>query len=137
MRMTPDMPEMVTPTTWNSTSIMDGRYIKTDVTGEMPGMGPFSGMAVIGFDNITGKFVSTWIDNFGTGIMTGVGELSADQKTMTCTYTHNCPISKKPVQMREVSRRVSDNQMAVEFFCKDPKSGKEFTCMKMDLKRKP
>ena len=42
---------------------MDGRYLKSEMAGEMPGMGPYSGLGLIGFDNISKKFVATWADN--------------------------------------------------------------------------
>ena len=32
---------------------MDGRFIKVEVEGEMPGMGPFHGFGIYGFDNVT------------------------------------------------------------------------------------
>ena len=50
---------------------LDGRYIKVDVAGDMPGMGPFTGFGLTGFDNVSKKFVSTWVDNMGTGMMNG------------------------------------------------------------------
>ena len=64
--------------------------------------GPYHGFGIYGFDNVSQKFVATWIDNHSTGIMKGTGELSADGKTITWKYTHNCPITKKPTTMREV-----------------------------------
>lgn len=135
MRMSPDSEAMTSDTTWTITSIMDGRYIKTEVSGDMPGMGAFTGMGLTGFDNVTQQFVGNWIDNHGTGIMHGKGERSGDGKTMTMLYTHNCPVTKKPATMREVQRLTSDNVMAIEFYCNCPKTGKEFKCMQMDLKK--
>jgi hypothetical protein len=135
MWMVPDAPAMTSPTTWTITSLMDGRYIKTDVAGEMGDMGTFNGMALAGFDNVTKQYVSTWIDNHSTGIMTGTGTVSADGKTHTWNYTHNCPLTKKPTAMREVMKFPSDSSIAVEMFCTDPKTGKEFKCLQMDLKK--
>ena len=123
--------------TTNVTSIMDGRYIKTEVLGDMPGMGPFNGFGISGFDNVSQKYVSTWIDNCGTGIMTGTGELSADAKTMTWTFTYNCPIQKKPVTMRQVEHYTGHDTMTLEMFGPDPKTGKEYKSMEISYTRKP
>ena len=57
-------------------SAMGGRYFTMDVTGklQMPGEDgkmkdmQFKGMALEGYDNVKKKFVSSWIDNMGTGI---------------------------------------------------------------------
>jgi hypothetical protein len=50
------------------TPIFNGRYIREDYTGEFMGK-PFSGIGTLGFDRAAGYYVSTWIDNVGTGIM--------------------------------------------------------------------
>ena len=34
-------------------ALMDGRYIKCEMTGNMPGMGPFTGLGFYGFDNVS------------------------------------------------------------------------------------
>ena len=61
-----------------------------------PAWASYTGQGTYGYDNVSGKFVSTWIDNQSTGIMTGTGQLSADGKVMTWTFTYNCPLTKKP-----------------------------------------
>src|SRR4051812_3137746 len=82
------------------TPIMDGRYTKCEIKGDMPGMGPFEGFGLYGYDKVSKKYVSSWIDNQGTGMMTGTGELSDDGKVMTWKYDFNCPLTKKPAVMR-------------------------------------
>lgn len=134
--MAPGMPGMKSESVTEITSLMDGRYVQIDSKGEMPGMGAFHGLGVSGYDNVSGKYVSTWIDNMGTGIMTGTGEMSADGKTLTTTYTFNCPINKKPAIMREVQTFNSDTSMTLEMFGNDPKSGKEFKMMRMEYTKR-
>jgi len=123
------------PTTWTMTSLLDGRYLKTEVTGDMPGMGPYHGAGVAGYDNVSKQFVADWIDNMGTGIMQGAGELSSDGKMLTWKYTFNCPITKKQQVMREIQKFNSADAMTVEFFCTDPKTGKDYKCMQAELKK--
>ena len=135
MWMAPGAEPSTSPTTWTIASVLGGRFLKTDVSGDMPGMGPYSGTGVSGFDNVSQQFVANWIDNMNTGIMQGTGELSADGKTLTWNYTFNCPMTKKPDKMREVQKFTTDSSMSVEFYCNDPKSGQEYKCMQVDLKR--
>jgi len=115
---------------------MDGRYTKAEMAGEMPGMGPYSGFGLSGFDNVSREFVSTWIDNHSTGIMYGKGKLSDDGKTLTWEFTHNCPITKKPTVMREVDTTTGPNSKTLEMFGADPKSGKEYKMMRIELTKK-
>jgi hypothetical protein len=117
------------------TPIMDGRYLKCEWSGEMPGMGPYTGTGTYGFDNVSQKFVSTWIDNMSTGIMTGTGELSADGKAITWTYSFNCPITKSQMHMRETETMTSDTSKTIEMIGPDPKTGKEYKMMSVELKK--
>ncbi len=115
--------------------LMDGRYTQVEMNGDMPGMGPYEGIGIYGFDNVTQKFVSTWIDNHGTGIMVGTGELSADGKTLTWEFTGNCPITKQPMVMKEVETTIGPNAKRLEMFGPDPKTGEVFKMMSIEMTR--
>jgi len=137
MWMGPDAAEPQEGTcTWTVRAIMDGRYIQCEMSGEMPGMGTFSGLGTTGFDNVSQKFVGSWVDNHSTGIMHGTGALSKDGKKIAWTYDYNCPITKKPAVTRQVDELPSGDAMSFEMFVTDPKSGKEYRCMHVDLTRK-
>jgi hypothetical protein len=135
MWMGPDTDPMTSDCTSTTAVVMDGRYVMCDMKGEMPGMGPFTGHGIQGYDNVSKKFVGTWIDNCSTGVMQGVGELSADKKTLTWEYTMNCPLTKKPTVMREVERITGPDTRTLEMFGKDPKSGAEYQMMRIEFKR--
>ncbi len=136
MWMAPGAEPMKSESTSTFTSIMDGRYVKCETAGEMPGMGPYNGMGIYGFDNVSKKFVSNWVDNHSTGIMNGVGELSDDGKTMTWNFTFNCPITRKPAVLREVETITGPDTKTLEMFSADPKSGKEFKMMVIEFTKK-
>lgn len=129
-----------TPQEWTATtvisSMMDGRFTHAEVKGDVPGMGPFHGAGVYGYDNVAKQYQSTWLDSMGTGMMVGTGTLSADGKTMTWTYNFTCPITCKPAVMREVEHFTSDNETKMEMFGPDPVSGKEYKMMEMTSTRK-
>ena len=118
------------------TPIMDGRFTKCEWSGEMPGMGPYTGFGLYGFDNVTKKYTAIWIDNHGTAMMQGEGERSANGKVLTLTYTHSCPITKKPAQIRSVETVTSPNTKTLEMFATEPKSGKEYKMMRAELTKK-
>lgn len=118
------------------TAIYDGRYVKTEFTGEMPGMGPFSGMGIQGFNNVTGKFVGIWIDTNSTGIMNGTGDLSEDGKSINWVFTNYCPITKKLGSMQQVDSNVEANTKTLVMHGADPKTGQEFKMIEIELKRK-
>ena len=116
---------------------MDGRFTTVEVAGDVPGMGPFSGLGIYGYDNVSKKFQSCWIDNMGTQIMNGTGTLSPDGNTLTWSLNYNCPVTKKPLVMREVERRTGKDAMTLEMFGVEPHSGKEFKMMEIAYTRKP
>jgi hypothetical protein len=129
------------PTTTDSTAtitpMLGGRFIKCEMAGEMPGMGPYNGFAIYGFDNVSQKFVSTWVDNCGTGMANGIGDLSSDGKTLTWNFAYNCPLTKRACELREIETFTGPNSKTLEMFATDPKSGKEYKMMELVLTRKP
>jgi hypothetical protein len=137
MWMAPGMEPTQSTCTSTVAGIMDGRFTKCKMEGEMPGMGPFNGFGIYGFDNVAQKYQAAWIDNCGTGIMTGIGELSSDGSTMTWKFSYTCPITKKPTTMREIDRFTGKDSKTTELFGIDPKSGKEFKMMEIVFTRSP
>ncbi len=136
MWMTPDQSEPVESTcTTIITPVLDGRYVRIETKGEMPGMGMFEGFGINGYDNVTQKYQTTWIDNCGTSIATGTGDVSADGKTYTWKLSYSCPINKKPATLREVEKRVSKDAFTLEMFGNEPHSGKEFKMMEIAYTR--
>jgi hypothetical protein len=135
MWMGPDTPAIETECTQTHTMMWENRFAQCKIEGDMPGMGPFHGMGITGFDNVTQKFVSTWIDNCGTGIMNGTGELSSDEKTLTINYTMTCPLNKKPQALREIITITGPDTSTMEMFTTDPKSNKEYKMLHIDFTR--
>jgi hypothetical protein len=136
MWMAPGMAPMESDVTCTTTAEMDGRWAKVDYTGEMPaGMGSFHGIGYNGYDNVSKKFVGVWMDNHSSGMMVGEGSLGADGKTLTWNFRYNDPITKMPAVMRQIERHTSDDAMTLEMFGNDPKSGREYKMMQIELKK--
>lgn len=135
MWMSPDADPVESTGSMKVTPILDGRFMKIEMQGEMPGMGPYMGGGTCGYDNVLKKYVATWMDNWSTAIMVGEGEASADGKTLTWTYTASCPIAGKQVTVRQVETVTGPDTKTLEMFGPDPKTGKEFKTMKIELTR--
>lgn len=135
MWMAPGAEPMSSECTTTVTDFMDGRFTRWEMAGDVPGMGAMKGMGLYGFDNTTQKFVANWVTNCGTNMMNGTGELSSDGKTFTWTYNITCPITKKPVTIRDIERHTGPDSITVESWTSDPKGGKDYKMMEVTLTR--
>lgn len=135
MWMAPDTEPMTSEGACTVTPILDGRFIKVEMNGEMPGMGVYSGIGIYGYDNVAQEFQSSWVDNHNTGITTGTGELSSDGTTLTWNFTYNCPLTKEPCVLREIERITGNDTKSITMFGTDPKSGVEYKMMEIKLTR--
>lgn len=114
--------------------IMGGRYQESRYTGNMMGQ-PFEGIATVAYDNASKKYVSTWLDNMGTGIMQMSGDFDAATKTMNMSGECTDPMTGQKKKMRETFAIVDDNTRKMEMFDTDP-SGKEYKSMEITMTRK-
>jgi hypothetical protein len=72
LTMTPGAPPQVSEGSSEHRFVLGGRYLEQRYKGSAMGM-PFEGIGYTGYDNSRGKYVGTWMDSFGTGIMNSVG----------------------------------------------------------------
>jgi Protein of unknown function (DUF1579) len=104
-------------------AIMDGRYVSGDYTGKfkMPGADGkiqemnFHGMSMDGYDNVKKKFVSGWVDNMGTGIMTMDGTYDAANKAFTYTGEYEMMPGMKE-KVRQVIKMTDATHMTMEYY---------------------
>lgn len=135
MQMDPSQPAQESQSTASITTLMDGRYVQELDSGQMMGM-PFSGMGIYGYDNVIGKYVSTWIDNMGTGIMHGQGTIDPSGKVIHWTSTMSDPITGKPTVEHMVTTWSDDNHYMLEMYGTPPGAKKEMKTMTIDYARK-
>ena len=122
--------------TCESTLMMDGRYLKEEYTGDFGGM-PFQGIGITGYDNIKKKYVSSWVDNFGTGIMESEGTIDPAKKVIT--YHSKMPdpmnpMSGKMVPVKMTTRIVDDGSHIFTMY--GNREGKEVRQMEITYTRK-
>jgi hypothetical protein len=139
--MAPGAPPSESKGTAVSKAIMDGRYVVTDNTGSFKMPGPdgkmkdmaFKGVATDGYDNVKKKFVSTWVDNMGTGIYLLEGTYDAATKTFTYTAEMEMMPGAK-TKMRQTIKVVDKDHRTLEFF--DDRGSGETKTMEINFTRK-
>lgn len=98
--MDPNGEPMVSEGTAMRTMELGGRVVEETVTTEFMGES-FEGIGRTGYDNLSGKWWSTWTDNMSTGVMTMHGEW--DESTKTWVFKGEGPDmmtgGTKPVKM--------------------------------------
>jgi Protein of unknown function (DUF1579) len=121
--------------------MMDGRFFVIDVTGKMEMPGPdgkkkemtFKGMGIEGYDNVKKKFIGTWVDNMGTGIMMSEG--TYDPATKTFTYTGEYEgIPGMKTKIREVMKIVDKDHHNFEWY--EDRGGQEAKTMEISYTRR-
>ena len=128
----PDSPS-VNKAVCESKMILGGRYQQSSYTGDIDGM-PFEGMNTLAYDNARKIFISTWVDNMGTGIMYMEGTYDAATTTMNFKGKATDVASGKDIAVREVFKIVDDKMHTMEMF--ETKEGKEMKTMSILLKKK-
>ncbi len=97
--------------------VLGGRFLRQEYHSQFQGM-PFEGVGINGFDKSTKKYVGTWIDSMGTGIMNTVGEFDAATGTMTETAEMSSPMGIMKVKM--VTQHTSDDKAVFTMYMTGP-----------------
>jgi hypothetical protein len=129
--MDPSQPPMKSAATVHNEMILGGRYLSQHYTGNMMGQ-PFEGMGTIAYDNGKKVYLSTWIDNMGTGITYLEGKPSADNKSVEFKGTAYLP-GLGDVPMRQVVTFIDDNHQTFQEFI--TMGGKEVNSLSINLSR--
>ncbi|MBC7902145.1 MAG: DUF1579 domain-containing protein [Gemmatimonadaceae bacterium] len=111
--------------------ILGGRYQESKYTGSFEGQ-PFEGIGTMAYDNATKKFISTWIDNMGTGLMKMEGTYDPSTKTLSQDGVGVDPTTGKDCKMRSVVTYIDDTHRKMEMYNAKP-GQKEFKSMEIVL----
>jgi hypothetical protein len=134
MCMAPDAPPSNNTSVCTNKMILGGRYQQSEHKGSFDGM-PFEGMSTTGYDNAKKKFISTWIDNMGSGMMYMEGTYDAASKTMSSSGKQVDPVSGKDMDVRETLTFIDNDHQTMEMFM-TPVGGKEYKNMEIKYTRK-
>lgn len=116
------------------TMILGGRIRQEEVHSSMMGT-PFEGHGMMGYDNVTGKYWSTWNDSMSTGLFVSEGTCDATGKTCNFTGSSNDPVKKGKVTMRMTSRWTSPTTEMFEMHGPG-RDGKEMKMMEITYTKK-
>ncbi len=114
--------------------ILGGRYQESKHTGSFFGS-PFEGISTTGYDNKKKVFVSSWVDNMGTGIMTMEGTWDDKSKTMNLAGKATDPMTGKDCTVRETFKIIDENTQVMEMYMTQP-GQKEYKTMEIKFTRK-
>jgi hypothetical protein len=131
--MEPGKPPMESTGACEYQVLLDGRYVQQECTGEMMGQ-PFTGIGTHGYDNVSKKYVTTWIDSMGTGIFFMDGMASPDGKTVTLQGSHADPF-EGTMKHRAVWKFVDANTQIFEMYGEHG-HGEEVKVMEITYSRK-
>jgi hypothetical protein len=123
------------------TSLMDGRYFSMDVNGKMSMPGPdgklaeseFKGMSIEGYDNVKQKYVSSWIDNMGTGIEPSEGTYDPATKSFTYMYSMEVMPGVK-TKARQVIHVLDPDHLQMDWY--EVQGSKEVHSLEIDYTRR-
>lgn len=139
--MNPSAPPEQSKGSATTKPMMDGRYFVTDVTGTVKMPDPsgkmkdvqFKGMGIDAYDNIKKKFVSSWVDNMGTGILLSEGSYDPANKSLTYTTEEEMMPGMK-TNVREVIKLTDNNHHVLEWY--ENRGGQDVKTMEITYTRK-
>ncbi len=115
--------------------ILGGRYQQAVHKGSMDGQ-PFEGISTSGYDNARKKFVNSWIDNMGTGMITLEGDYDSTTKTIHYVGFETDPVTAKKIPIKQNVTFNADGTQTMTMFAPPMGGGTEFKTMEILMKRK-
>ena len=132
MFMDPSKPPMEESGTSENTWVLGNRFVEQKYQGTFMGQ-PFSGIGYTGYDNVTKKYVGTWMDTAGTGMMISKGTMSGN--VMKASATMPDPTTGK-MSSATIKMTVADkDHHTMEMWGAGP-DGKTYKMMEIDYTRK-
>jgi hypothetical protein len=95
--------------------IFGGRYMHSDFKGSFMGQ-PFQGANLWAYDKVKEKYVSLWIDDMSTMVMSAEGTADSSGKVITVVGKCHDPVEKKDVTMRNVLTVIDNDNHTYESF---------------------
>lgn len=132
--MSPGAPVEKSTATCTNRMLLGGRYQESKYSNSMFMGKPFEGMGWLAYDNAKKVFVSSWIDNMGSGMLVQTGTWDEGTKTINFSGKMVDPMSGKDIDVRQTLQWIDDNHQKMEMFSQ--MGGKEFKTMEIALVRK-
>lgn len=122
MWMAPSAPPM-TETGRDTSALFGERHVRTEFSSRSMGQ-PFTGVAMTSYDNVTGKYIGSWIDSVSTGQFMAEGDYDPATKSYTFRGEMADPMKAgAKIPVREVIRIVDKDNRVMEWY--ETRDGKE------------
>jgi hypothetical protein len=132
MWMDPSQPAQESTGTSENVWVLGNRFIETKHQGTFMGQ-PFSGIGYTGYDNVTKKYIGTWMDTASTGVMVSKGTMAGNVMKSTSTMPDFMTGKMTTVTMKTT---VADNDHhTMEMWGPGP-DGKNYRMMEITYTRK-
>jgi hypothetical protein len=116
------------------TMMLKGLYQIGNFSTTMMGQ-PMMGQSTVGYDNAKKMYVSTWIDNMGSGIVRMNGSFDASTKTLNLKGIQTDPMTGGDSEIRQETKWLDDDTYTMAMYGAGP-DGKEMKFMEGTFKRK-
>lgn len=130
----PDTTAVYATIRMKSEMTMEGRYLVSNISGKIEDT-TFEAMGTLGYDNAKKVFVSTWIDNFGTGITELEGNWNNAEHQLELKGKMVDPVSGKEVEARENIRAIDKDNQFLELLLYPGDKNKEHKLMEIKYSR--
>lgn len=97
---------------------LEGRFLLQDYLGDETPMGRFFGMGTLGYNTISGRHQSVWMDTMSTAMLIQSGGWEGD--ALVVVGDQHESISLGTVSVRSVTRIVTDDRHTFENFVTGP-----------------
>jgi hypothetical protein len=113
--MDPSQPPSTNKATETVTMDMNGLYQMTSFSGSTMGQ-PLKGHSMMGYDKMKKKFVLSWIDNMGSGIVRMEGTYDEASKTLSMAGKQSDPGRKMETDIRQTLKFNDDNSYTLSMY---------------------
>lgn len=95
--------------------VLGGRHLRQDLQINSPNKA-FEALGYIGYDNITGRYYSSWMDINFTGMILAYGDYDASSHTYTFMGTLPGPAASESIPLRAELKVVDPNHFTYDFY---------------------
>jgi hypothetical protein len=132
--MDPTQPPTKTKATNVVKMAFDGLYQISDFKTTMMGK-PMQGKSTVGYDNVKKMYVSSWIDNMGSGIVNMTGTYDEATKTVNLRGKQSDPMTGTESDIRQEMKYLDDDTYVLSMYGAGM-DGKEMKFMEGTFKKK-
>jgi acyl-coenzyme A thioesterase PaaI-like protein len=136
-KMSADAPKIASEGISKNEWILGGRFIQQNVSSTFDMNGQtinYEGVGTAGHDNVKGHFITTWMDNMGTGMMAASAEYDEATATLKEKGTYSCSMRGGEVTFTAELKFVDDDHFTYAMYETD-ENGKTFQMMDMKYTR--